>query len=102
MRGLPGSAVLLAVLLVSACGQAATLRITDVQGQIVEGLVEQVGGRFSVVCPSSVPVEQGRSFSCSVTDLADGTLVEVVVTQEDGAGAFSWRVTREPGDTLQQ
>jgi len=102
MRGLAGSAALLAVALLSACGQAATLRITDVQGQIAEGLVEQVGGRFTVDCPSSVPVERGRSFACSVTDVSDGTVVEVIVTQEDGAGSFSWRVTREPGDTLQQ
>lgn len=95
MRGIRRavSAVCFASLLVVAgCSAPPTLRSGDVQDQIEAGLADQVGGDFTVICPSGVPAEAGTTFTCSVTDELDGSTIDVVVTESDDAGGFEWRV----------
>lgn len=78
---------------VAACGSSPTLRGTDVERVLVDGFAAQVGGSFSATCPSPIPAEQGRSVTCTVTDLDDGTTVQVEVTQDDADGAFGYHAT---------
>ena len=86
------------VVMVAGCSSTstATLRAGDVQDQIARGLAEQVGGEFTVSCPSAVPALAGTTFTCSVTDAADGRTMMVTVTEVDDAGGFDWQV-QAPG-----
>jgi hypothetical protein len=95
-RGIPAlSALMLAsVTIVTGCASPPTLRSGDVQDQIARGLAEQVGGEFTVVCPTGVLAEAGTTFTCSVTDGYDGSTITVTVTESDDAGGFEWRVRR--------
>ena len=83
---------IVSLLVLVGCSTPPTLRSVDVQDQIEAGLADQVGGDFTVVCPSGVPAEAGTTFTCSVTDEADGTTVDVIVTESDDSGGFEWRV----------
>ena len=85
--------------LLTACSSSAALDPADVEQQIAEGLTEQVGGDFTVACPSEVPAEAGYAFSCTVTDHTAGGAVTVSVVEDDAVGAFSWRVTGQSGST---
>jgi hypothetical protein len=82
------------IVVVAGCSSPPppTLRSGDVQDQIAAGLTEQVGGDFTVVCPTGVVAQTGTTFTCSVTDEADGTTITVTVTESDDAGGFDWRV----------
>ena len=62
------------------------------EDQIASGLAEQVGGDFSVTCPTGIAAQAGTSFTCSVIDASDGSTVTVTVTETDDVGAFDWRV----------
>jgi len=77
---------------ITGCSSPPTLRSGDVQDQIAAGLAEQVGGDFTVTCPTGVPAEAGTTFTCKVTDASDGSTLLVTVTESDGAGGFAWRV----------
>lgn len=95
MRG--GVGALVAVSLVSTamaagCSSPPNLRTGDVEDQITSGLVTQVGGEFTVVCPTSVRAEAGATFTCTATDGSGGSTVTVIVTESDDAGGFDWRV----------
>jgi Domain of unknown function (DUF4333) len=101
MRGIRGAGVVMsvaAVALVAGCSAPPTLCSGDVQDQIEAGLGAQVGGEFTVVCPTGVPAEAGVTFTCSVTDESDGSSIDVVVTESDSSGGFEWRV-RVPSGT---
>ena len=98
MREVRGGVGSLAVLWIAAtvmlvgCSSPPTLRSGDVEDQITSGLVTQVGGEFTVVCPTSVPAEAGTTFTCTATDGSGGGTVTVIVTESDDAGGFDWRV----------
>jgi invasion protein IalB len=93
MRSGRGAAALLAVgVTAAACSSPPTLRSGDVQEQIASSLAEQVGGDFSVTCPTGIPAQAGTTFTCSVTDASDGRTVTVTVTESDDGGGFDWRV----------
>ena len=79
------------LLALSGCGSPMIVP-ADVEEQVSAGLAEEVGGAFEASCPEEIPAEAGYTFTCTVTDLADGTTVTVTVTEDDAAGAFSWRV----------
>lgn len=81
----------------TACSSSAALDPADVEQQIAQGLTEQVGGDFSVACPSDVPAEAGYAFTCTVTDRTGGGAVTVSVVEDDAVGAFSWKVTGQSG-----
>lgn len=101
MRGVLGVLVALSLAsstMLSGCASPPTLVSGDVEDQISEGLGEQVGGEFTVVCPSGMPAEAGTTFTCTVTDASDGSTVSVIVTESDDAGGFDWRV-QEPSAT---
>ena len=101
MREVRVLGVLAALSLVSStmlvgCSAPATLRSGDVEDQIAESLTEQVGGEFTVVCPTGVAAAAGTTFTCSVTDGTDGSTIAVTVTESDDVGGFDWRV-QAPG-----
>jgi hypothetical protein len=96
MRSGRGVAGLLTIgVTVVGCSSPPTLRSVDVQKQIAASLAEQVGGEFSVTCPTGIPAQEGTTFTCSVTDASDGSTVTVTVTESDDAGGFDW-VVRAP------
>jgi predicted small secreted protein len=92
-RSMAIAAVILAAGSLAACSTTKTLNTDDVQGAIAKGLTDQVGGTFNVTCPSEITAEKGATFTCAVTDPADGTSATVTVTQEDADGKFNWKVT---------
>lgn len=75
--------------LLAACG--SSLSQTDVQDKIQQGLTEQLGGEYTVTCPSDIPVQSGAAFTCDVTS-ADGGTAKVAVTQNDDQGNLFWEV----------
>ncbi len=79
--------------LISGCSASLTLNSGDVESEIAKGLTDQVGGEFTVRCPTEIPAELGYSFACDVTSVDDGAAVTVTVTEDDAKGAFSWKVT---------
>lgn len=86
------SVVVLLTLGVAGCAHGPTIRMQDVQEQIAASLAKDVGGAFSVSCPSSAPAESGFAFTCTVTDGTGGARITVRVVEDDDQGAFSWRV----------
>lgn len=66
------------------------LRAADVERQIAKGLAEQAGGRFTVTCPDRIPAQADYRFTCTARE--GDTTVTVSVTEEDDAGAYSWKV----------
>lgn len=91
--GMLGAGLLGAALVLSSCASTSSLRPSDVEDQISQGLSTQVGGEFAVSCPSSLPAESGYTFTCAVTDRTDGTTSTVTVVEDDDTGAFTWKVT---------
>ncbi len=87
-------------LLVGACASSATLRSTDIEQQIADALSTQVGGRFSVTCPTGIVAEAGASLTCSVLDDTGGTSVSVTVVTDDDQGHYTWRVDGVPSPTV--
>ena len=76
-------------LLLAACG--SSLSQTDVQDKIQQGLTEQLGGEYTVTCPSDIPVQSGATFTCDVTSAGGGT-AKVAVTQNDDQGNLFWEI----------
>jgi hypothetical protein len=89
---LSAGVVVVSVILLAGCSASESLRTVDVQQQISTALTKQVGGAFTVTCPSTLPAEQGYSFTCAVVDVEGGKTVTVTVTEDDDAGAFRWKV----------
>ena len=92
-RAVAWGAAILSVAALAACSTSKTLNTDDVQNAIQKGLSEQVGGTFTVTCPSDITAEKGGTFTCSVADPSDGSTATVTVTQEDADGQFNWEVT---------
>jgi hypothetical protein len=87
-------AILFAALVgLSACAGTPTVRSSDVEQQIEDGLTAQVGGSFAVSCPEEIPSQSGYAFDCSVDDVAGGQSLRVSVVLDDDGGAFTWRVS---------
>ena len=80
-------AVFLSAGLIAAC--SSSLSQTDVQDKLKQGMSEQLGGDFTVNCPSDIPVSVGASFTCDTTG-ADGSTGTIAVTQDDDQGNLSW------------
>jgi hypothetical protein len=72
---------------------AGTISSVDVQNEIARGFADQVGGEFTVTCPTDLPAQQGYQFTCTVIAKSDGAKVTVTVTESDAEGTFSWEVT---------
>ena len=76
--------------LLTAC--SSSLDQADVQDKLQQGLTEQLGGDFTVTCPSDIPLAAESTFTCQTTG-ADGSTGTIVVTQNDDAGNISWEYT---------
>jgi hypothetical protein len=84
--------VFLGVALLSACSTTRSLNTTDVQNAISLGLTEQIGGKYTVSCPSDIEAKTGGTFVCDVTDDTTGQKAKVTGTQDDDQGHFTWSV----------
>lgn len=80
-------ALCLTVGLLAACSNS--LSQTDVQDKLKQGMTEQLGGEYTVTCPSDIPVSAGATFTCDATG-ADGSTGTISVTQDDDQGNLSW------------
>jgi len=76
--------------LVAGCSNS--LNQADVQSKLSQGMNEQLGGDFTVTCPSDIAVAAGATFTCS-TSGADGSTGTIAVTQDDDQGNLSWEYT---------
>lgn len=76
--------------LLAACSNS--LSQTDVQDKLTQGMTEQLGGTYTVSCPSDIPVAAGATFTCDATG-ADGSMGVITVTQDDDQGNLSWEYT---------
>ena len=77
----------------AGCSTTSTLNTDEVQTAISSGLTEQIGGTYTVSCPSTIEVKVGATFTCDVTDAATGQTAQVTGTQDDDQGHFTWKVT---------
>ncbi|MEX2324606.1 MAG: DUF4333 domain-containing protein [Nitriliruptoraceae bacterium] len=59
--------------------------------QISDGLSEQLGGVFTVECPSGQPNEVGTTFECRATD-ESGQVGIITVVISDDAGNVDWEL----------
>jgi hypothetical protein len=75
--------------LLAAC--SSSLSQTDVQDKLQQGLTEQLGGEYTVTCPSDIPVQSGGTFTCDVTS-TDGSTAKINVTQNDDQGNLTWEI----------
>jgi hypothetical protein len=89
---LSAGVVMVSGILLAGCSSPGSLRTVDVQQQISTALTKQVGGAFTVTCPPNLPAQRGYTFTCTVVDAEGGEGVTVTVTEDDDAGAFSWKV----------
>ena len=68
------------------------LNIPALEAEITRGIEDQTGIQVqSVDCPDTVPIEEGNTFTCTVT-ADDGTTGEVEVVQEDDEGNVTWEL----------
>ncbi len=81
--------VLAAAGLLAGCSKS--LDGSSIQGQISDGLAQQVGGTWTVTCPDSVDVKVGGTFTCEAKS-EDGQSVTVDVKQDDDQGNVTWSV----------
>lgn len=83
-------AIAVAVGLLAAC--SSSLSQTDVQDKLTAGMSEQIGGDYTISCPSDIPATAGGTFMCDTTG-ADGSTGVITVTQTDDQGNLSWEYT---------
>jgi Domain of unknown function (DUF4333) len=85
------AAVLVAALLVSACGEEE-LSTEPIEKDIQRGLARQTRVRIdSVKCPDEVKPEAGDTFACTAV-YAGGEKARVRVTQRSDDGDVVWRL----------
>jgi hypothetical protein len=87
------AAVGLSLAALAACSTTRMLNTDDVQSAISTGLTEQLGGTYTVACPSDIEAKTGGTFTCTVTDPESGQTAEITGTQTDDQGKFSWEIT---------
>ena len=83
-------ALAMTVGLLAACSNS--LSQSDVQDKLTQGMSDQLGGEYTVSCPSDIPVAAGATFTCEATG-ADGSSGVITVTQDDDQGNLSWEYT---------
>lgn len=87
------AAVGLSLTALAACSTKNVLNQADVESAISSGLTQQLGGTFTVSCPSDVEAKTGGTFTCNVTDPATGQKATITATQTDDQGKFNWEIT---------
>ena len=91
LAALLGAAFLTAGLV---AGCSSSLDQADVQSKLSQGMTDQLGGDYTVSCPSDIPLSAGSTFSCT-TSGADGSTGVITVTQDDDQGNLSWEYTAD-------
>lgn len=77
-----------APLALAGCG---AIDATQTENAVRQEIARSIGAKLrSVECPEEIPLERGRSFSCTAIG-ADGTRVRVPVTQTDEGGNIEFR-----------
>jgi hypothetical protein len=72
--------------------QKRNITTAKIEKQIGAQYQKQVGISVTVDCPSKVTSRVGATFSCKVTNPANGRTQTIVATQKDTAGNFSLKV----------
>ena len=91
MRYALAAAILVAAILVSACGDEE-LSTEPIEKDIQQGLARQTRVRIkSVTCPDKVKPEKGDRFVCTAV-YAGGDKATVRVTQRSDHGDVVWRL----------
>lgn len=80
-----------AIAILLAAARTSTLDTAAIETDIAGRLSEEAGGAVTVVCPGSVTLSAGSTFSCDATG-EDGSHVTVVVRQSDDQGNVTWRI----------
>ena len=81
----------------AACSTKNVLNTDDVQKAISDGLTQQLGGTYTVSCPSEIEAKTGATFTCDVTDPSTGETATITGTQTDDQGHFDWKVNASGG-----
>ncbi len=80
-------ALCLSVGLMTAC--SSSLSQSDVQDKLSQGMTDQLGGTYTVTCPSDIPISAGSTFTCDAVG-DDGSMGIITVTQDDDQGNLTW------------
>ena len=92
-RALALATTCLSAALLAACSITSTLSTDDIQSAISKGLTEQLGGTYTVTCPSSIEAKAGATFDCEIVTATGATGV-VTATQTDDKGNITWEITK--------
>ena len=92
-RALALATASLSALLLSACSVSTTLNSDDIQNAISKGLTDQLGGTYTVTCPSTIEEKAGATFDCDIVTGTGATGV-VTATQTDDQGNITWEITK--------
>lgn len=85
--------------LLAACSTTTTLSTEEIQTAIAKGLTDQLGGTYTVTCPTTIEAKSGAKFDCDVTDTNSGATGVVTATQTDDQGHIDWEVTKSSSAT---
>ena len=88
----------LSTALLAACSSANTLSSVDIQNAISQGLTDQLGGTYTVTCPSTIQEQAGATFDCDIVTGTGATGV-VTATQTDDQGHITWEITKSDSPT---
>jgi hypothetical protein len=86
-------------LMLTGCSGSSTLDGSTLQDELTTQIGQQLGGTWTVACPSAEPIKQGGTFTCTATDSA-GAAQTVDVTQTDDQGNISWEIASAGLDTV--
>jgi hypothetical protein len=92
-RALALATVSISAVLLTACSSVSTLNTEEIQTGISQGLTEQLGGTYTVTCPSSIEAKSGATFDCDIVTATGATGV-VTATQTDDKGNITWEITK--------
>ena len=89
--GLLMAVAIVAVVALLASARTSTLDTAAIETDISGRLSEEAGGVVTVLCPDSVSLSAGTTFTCDATG-DDGSHVTIVVRQVDDQGNVTWKV----------
>jgi hypothetical protein len=98
-RVLAVATVCMSAAMLAACSSVTTLNTEEVQTAISKGLSDQLGGTYTVTCPSTIEVKANATFTCDVADTASGATAVVTATQTDDQGHIDWEITESSSAT---
>jgi hypothetical protein len=89
--GLLIAVAIAAVVIMLGAARTSALDTAAIETDISGRLSEEAGGAVTVLCPDSVDLSAGSTFTCDATG-DDGSHVTIVVRQVDDQGNVTWKV----------